>query len=189
LLLDLTNAAPFRTTRPLIMVLAIALSLAAVAHVIARRKDPTARILLLGFVALFCAALPDMIWGMGHPIIKHNMAPYGLVLMIVSLVAVLERRFWLQRAELERSAVDLREKNVTLAENQRVLEATNEELRHQVEARSRELKIALSGSAPRRSPLRARPSTGDTSSRRSSERARWAPYISFVERATIDDSR
>jgi serine/threonine-protein kinase len=106
-----------------------------------RRKVPGVRPFLWGFAAMVVVGLPDMLWGMGFPLLDVNTAHFGIFIFLVSLGAVVVVQNNAQRAALETSEGQLSKKMGDIV-------ALNEELRHQVEMRSRQLKELLAGTMP-----------------------------------------
>lgn len=106
--------------------------------------QPAARQLLLGFVILTVFASPDLLRGMGLLVVNAYVGHWGVVPLMISMVVVLQDRFRRQAALTEQR---LRE-----------IEQLNEELRFQVEGRSRDLG-ALLGQGQEELPVRT--SSGD----------------------------
>ncbi|MBL8950039.1 MAG: serine/threonine protein kinase [Myxococcaceae bacterium] len=106
------------------------------------KKDPAARKLLLGIGIAIALALPDLAWGFGLQLVAQNTAHWGMVVLAATMALVVQDRFRASAAAMEQRLAEI--------------EGLNEELRFQVEARSRELRTALA-SLPPPTPREARP--------------------------------
>lgn len=144
IVLDVADVTRLASSRRITYPLLIAIGVITVLRARAHRASPEARLFLAGFALLFAFAIPDVAWGMGYPIIRVNFAQYGVLVFALTLASIIELRFRTQRKELEASMRTAEERADALAQNKLALESMNEELRHQVEARSRELVLALS---------------------------------------------
>ncbi|MEO8797260.1 MAG: protein kinase [Polyangiaceae bacterium] len=136
------------TTNPLAVVSAPLLVVTAAlvfAGVWRHRHEPTGRFFLYGFAALFVISIPDILWGAGYPLFFFNLAPFGILGFSASLVLVVERSYREKGTALDASRADLKQRIDQLETNRHEIEELNDELRHQVEIRSRELRAALSG--------------------------------------------
>ncbi|HEX7667697.1 MAG TPA: protein kinase [Polyangiaceae bacterium] len=112
-----------------------------------KRAAPTARIFLGGFATLFVLALPDLVWSAGYPLFFFNTTPFAILALAASLVVAVERNYREKNSALEASRADLDTRVRDLELHRREIESLADELRHQVEVRSRELRAALAGGA------------------------------------------
>jgi hypothetical protein len=115
---------------------AIPLSALSFAHALAwlflrRGDDPVARRLLLGLGATFVLLLPDLFWGIGLQAIRTSVAHWAFLPLMASMALVVQDRF---RANVVATTLRLHH-----------IEQLNEELRFQVESRSRELASVVGG--------------------------------------------
>lgn len=98
---------------------------------LARKESLVARRLLIGITLALLCATPDLSWGIASvQLLPTSVAHWGLLPLMASLVLVVQDRFRGARDALELRITDI--------------ERLNEELRFQVESRSRELRDALS---------------------------------------------
>jgi hypothetical protein len=125
-----------------------------------RAGDRGARLFLIGLTGMMVVALPDIAVGLGISAFDSWNAPssnVGVLVLLVSLGAVAEHRLREQRRALSASAERLARQVEALERSKADIEGLAEELRHQLERRSRELGEALRRGAPQE---RADPSAG-----------------------------
>ncbi len=120
-------------------VVAAALQLPAIALAVmhlwrSRVSDAAARKLLIGFAVSALLSLPDLAWTLGLHLLPQNTAHWGVFALAATMALVVQDRF--RGAAL---AMELRLGQI---------ERLNEELRFQVEARSRELRGTLASLPP-----------------------------------------
>lgn len=110
----------------------------------ARRGDTPARIIAAGLVGLLAVGLPAVLSGLGLiPLLDFNPAPYSF-LVFVSATGLAVQHWYRQRSVALAASERQLALRVTELEHQRgQIESLNEDLRHQLEQRSRELKESL----------------------------------------------
>ncbi|MFT3707639.1 MAG: protein kinase [Archangium sp.] len=117
----------FRVLRRGAYVLLLAIIVLTIVHLWKRRRtDPVARTFFFSFMLLIAFGIPDIMWGMGLPLVSTHLAPLGLLAFVAGGAFMVAERAAEQRQAAERALTDVN--------------ALNVELRHQLEQRSRDLK-------------------------------------------------
>ena len=101
------------------------------------RSDRNAFVFVAAFAALFVVGFPDMLRGMGQPILPFHTAHWGILAFTVGLGLVVEGRVREQQASLASYSDELSRRLVEV-------EGLNQELRRQIAERSKELAALLS---------------------------------------------
>jgi hypothetical protein len=126
-----------------------------------RAGDRSARLVLVGVIAMVVVSVPNILIGLGLLNYTHvGVTNIGILLFVIALGAALEQRYREQRAALHASTERLQRNVDELEERRHDIEALNEELRDQLERRSRQLREALT-QGPRQHAVLADPSIGD----------------------------
>jgi serine/threonine-protein kinase len=141
--LDLTGLVPIRVTKRIATPLELVMSAIALRVAWAKRQKYTARLFLGGFGTLLVLAVPDILWGLGYPLFVLNTIPFALLAFAIAMTLVVERTFRDKAEALAQSSIELSRRVEDLERNRREIEGLNDELRHQVETRSRDLRTAL----------------------------------------------
>ncbi len=146
-LLDALHLAPLQDSYRVIYVFVLIATVVVVRHLArtARSGDRSARTLLFGLGALVVISIPDIVSGLdlaGHA--ANGFTSLGLLVFFLFVGYAVEGAYRGQRDRLEQTAVTLRRQVTELEERGHEIETLNEELRHQLERRSRELSNALS---------------------------------------------
>jgi serine/threonine protein kinase len=105
----------------------------------ARAGDSSGKAFLVGIGLLLAFGLYDIAISIGGV----QALPFGILSFAVSMVVVLERQFVRARDELQVSAVHLQDKVDTLEVRNREVQSLNQELRHQIAERSRQMVQSL----------------------------------------------
>ncbi len=142
--LHITALVPVYATRLPLPLIAVFIAIVSVRVLVAQRHMRTARIFLVGFVALVGLSLPDLLAIFGILLLGFQTAPFGFLAFGVSLVLVIQNRDREKTVALETSRTELSRRIDELETHRREIEGLNEELRYRVEARSRELREAFS---------------------------------------------
>ncbi|MCC6332718.1 MAG: protein kinase [Myxococcales bacterium] len=109
----------------------------------ARKTDPSAWLFLFGIGALLVVSLPDILDGAGFKVLPFQTVPYAALTFGAAMVAVVERQHRQARETAQASARELAAKLAVLEERNREIDALNQELRHQIAERSRQMADAL----------------------------------------------
>jgi hypothetical protein len=119
----------------------------------ALRGDQESRVFAVGFAIMVAIGLPDILGGLRILKMQTAYGPYGVLVLVVTLIVLVERRFVAQRTDLESARVTLERKVDELASQGDAIRTLNTELRHQVVERSRELAELLLGTSFREANL------------------------------------
>mgnify|MGYP001459477367 CR=1 FL=1 len=133
---DLASVQSLRASARWASLLTLGVIAAVLVHLVRNaRSDAGARTLLFGFAVTVAFAVPDVLWGvLGRPLLPTNVGHFGLVALAGTMALVLQDRFRARARAVAQRVADI--------------EQLNQELRFQVENRSRELRTALAAEPP-----------------------------------------
>ncbi|MCA9598685.1 MAG: protein kinase [Myxococcales bacterium] len=148
IVLDAVRVVPVQQSYRFVYLFVLLTTVVIIPHLIAKARggDRAAKALLYGLGALVLISLPDVAVGLDLTTqAATGFTSLGLLVFFLFIGYAVEQSYRTQRARLEQTAGTLRQQVTELEERGQEIETLNEELRHQLERRSRELQSALSG--------------------------------------------
>lgn len=108
-----------------------------------REKRHGANLWLAGVGVLMLFGIPDILLGIVNAPYTLGLTPVGALLFLFALGAIVEQSYRHQATVLRATSTELRQRVDQLEDRGREIGTLNEELRHQLERRSRELQRAM----------------------------------------------